>query len=91
MNQRTEPTKDGNEVAIAELKRETRGTWPLKYRDARSGIAVTSYDAYKVVATADDGQSVTVAIFPYDDFDEGRRRETARIMAEELAERINAA
>lgn len=87
---RTEPNKDENEMAIAELKRETREAMPIKYREATSGMFVGTVPAYKVIATDDCGQRVTLALFPYDDFDEGKRRIGARIMAEEMAERINA-
>jgi hypothetical protein len=89
MSNRTEPTKRENEQDIAALKRETRGE-PMKFIDAVCGVAVTEYEAYKVVATGFlDGQRMTVAIFPYDNFDGGKRRETARIFAEELADRLN--
>jgi hypothetical protein len=100
MNQRTEPNKVENEAAIAQLKRETRGEHPMKYRDARAGATtkvrpmVNSHETwnehgYTVRAFDDNGQSVEVAFFPLDDFDEGKRRETARMMAEELADTIN--
>lgn len=89
---RTEPNKEQNEQAIAELKRETRGEKPLKYKDARIGRARTAYiECYSVRAVDEYGQDVQVALFPYDDFDDGLRRETARMMAEELAESINKA
>lgn len=90
---RTEPNKMENDAAIAELKRETREHPPIKYSDATSGLFnSTISSAYKVVATEgsfNGGQRVTVALFPFDEFDGGNRRNAARIMAEELAERIN--
>jgi len=99
---RTEPNKEQNEAAIRLLKRETRGPLPLKYTDARAGATSkerttgrgdqTYFEhGYAVRALDDTGQSVEVAFFPLDDFDEGRRRDTARILAEELAERLNEA
>lgn len=83
-----EPTKEGNDAAIAELKRETRGQVSFKYHDAVSGQHAGSVEAYKVVASLERGGRVTVALFPYFQFDGSR--DAARIMAEELAERINA-
>lgn len=94
MNNRTEPTKAENEAAIAKLKREMREEMPIKYRHARTGCYQWRANhpqphAYTVKATDDCGQEVTVAEFPFDDFDGGKRRICARTMADTLAEQIN--
>lgn len=87
---RTEPNKEDNEVAIRELKSETRGEHPMKYKDARSGLAGNDLCAYRVVAIeTEGGQLLQVAHFPFDPFDGNKRRDTARMMAEELVEWIN--
>lgn len=99
---RTEPSKEENEKAIAELKREMRGAHPMKYKNARFGLAMTFGDyngrtmplkdsVYRVEAfDVASGQKLSIADFHFDHFDGGMRRETARMMAEELTERINA-
>lgn len=102
---RTEPTKEENEAAVRALNREARGEKPIKYRDARWGVAAkliclsvdknghyvgtTSVHGYAVYAIDDCGQFVEVAFFMCDDFDGGKRRATARILAQELADSLN--
>ena len=88
MNNRTEPTKEENEAAIAELKRETRGKLTHEYSDARAGTFEPHM--YSVFARSDVGMmDCRIADFYFDHYEGGRSREAARIMAEELAERIN--
>lgn len=93
MNNRTEPTKEQNEAAIRALKRETRGTPSQKLTQARVGIhnhhAKDCPGMYSVTAYV-NGQAVNVADVWFHDGVEGWiNQDTARIMAEELADRIN--
>ena len=89
MNYRTEPTKEQNEAAIRALKRETREQVPQGFfKDARAGLGATGIE-YAVWAKLEDGMIVRIGIFPFDDFDGGKYRIAARILAEELADRIN--
>ena len=89
MNNRIEPTKEQNEAAIRALKREGREKPPFLFIDATAGMDPHPWPgSYVVKATGEDMQRVTIATFPFDPFS-GDRRETARILAEELADRIN--
>ena len=94
MNNRTEPTKEQNEAAIRALKRESKGSIS-GLTDARAGLAYkgdkVSPGIYSVVAFCRNGSvQVNVADFWFkEEGDEWMRQETARIMAEELADRIN--
>lgn len=92
---RLEPTKEENEQGIARMRKELRGELPLKFDNARCGLergwidyadGVSTDVSFKVVANV-DGQTVTIAEFPFDSCD--KRRESARILAEELADRLN--
>lgn len=83
-----ESTKEANEVDIRALRKSFDGELPIKYRDARMGMQLM-LNVYRVVAMGDDGQKFLVAEFHFDDFDGGKRRDTARIMAQQLCDSIN--
>ena len=86
MNNRTEPTKEQNEAAIRALKREGRSKPPVMLHDAIAGAY--SETEYRVIASADGCRRFAVARFPFDPYSSDHK-ETARILAEELADRIN--
>lgn len=81
------PTAEENRAAIDALKSETEQTDPYAfYRDARAG---EDRSAYVVFAKDLRGQNCRLADFWFDTFEGGRDRQAARVLAEQLARKIN--
>jgi hypothetical protein len=81
-----EATKEENERDIAMLRAENQVVL-IKYKHARVGLeSLWGSSTYNVVALNNDKQ-ITVALFPFTEDMESQT--TARIMAQQLADKIN--
>jgi hypothetical protein len=88
IDKKYDPTPEENRAAIDALKTETESTDPYAfYRDARAG---EDRSAYVVFAKDLRGQNCRLADFWFDAFEGGRDRHAARVLAEQLARKINA-
>lgn len=94
---KVEPTKEENDEGIAELKRQIRDgeIIDVHFRNARVGVFPVSGSAYRVVADAQwiENGHVQRKSIPVGDFyfNEHFGRQTARIIAERVADSINQA
>jgi len=93
---KVEPSKEENDKAVAELKRQIRENEiiDVHFRNARVGVFPVSGSAYRVVADAqwiENGALKRASSQGVADFYFGaHNRQSARNMAERLADLINA-